>query len=133
MNTLLGAVAAIFILGLFFHKPLKSCIRVLPFCTPIGLAVTIVWLALLVMYLIGWQVDPTVLATIMGGSLVVHAYTLEHRNPRTAVLMVMAALMVTYAVLNERWWLLGGGVVVLALFWVAIVQKKPKKKDVLEP
>ncbi len=133
MNTLLGALAVIFILGLFLHKPLKTCTRFLSFCTPVGLAVTIVWLALLVMYLIGWQVDPTVLATVMGGSLVVHAYNLEHRNPRTAVLMVMAALIVTYAVLNERWWLLGGGSAVLAIFWVAIVQKKPKKKDVLAP
>lgn len=129
MNTLLLTVAAIFILGMFAHKPLKAFARIMPLWSPVGLAVTLTWLVLLVLYVLGRQIDPTVLATIMGGSLVVHAYTLEHRNPKTAVLMVMAALVITYAVLNERWLLLSGGAAILAIFWIAIVQKKPKKKE----
>lgn len=129
MSTLLYTLVAVFVLGLFLYKPLRASTRFLTFVTPVGLAVTVVWIVLLALYLVGWQIDPTVLATVMGGSLVVHAYGIERRNPRTAVLMVMAAIMVTYAILNERWLLLAIGVAILGLFWVAIVQKRPHKND----
>lgn len=127
MDTLLLTLAALFILGIFLHKPLSGCAKRIPFCTPVGLAVTLVWITLLALYLIGQKVDPTVLATVMGGSLMVYAFMMERRNPRTAVVMLLAAIIITYAILNERWWLLAGGVVILGIFWIAIV-KKPVKK-----
>ncbi len=127
-TTLLVSLVAIFVLGMFVHKPLAVCARMIPFCSPIGLAVTLVWLGLLAAHLVGKNVNPVILATVMGGSLITHAYAMERRNPRTAVVLVMASIVATYALMTERWILLASGIAILAFFWVAIV-RRPIKQD----
>lgn len=78
MNTLLialGSITILYFLAAILKKTTESIIKI-PVCS-ICIAVSATWLGLLIAHLLGYAADITVIAILMGGSVVGIMYKLE--------------------------------------------------------
>lgn len=91
-----------------------------PVC-PICLGVGGTWLWMVVARALGYPVDATLLAMLLGGSVAGIAYQVEKRLPqgRSALLwktlFIPLGFVAAYALVGQRWALLGAAGVALAL------------------
>lgn len=99
-------------------------------------SVATTWLALLVLYLSGYPIDPTVLAILMGGSVVGSMYKLQDlflKKGWQKFWIIRWSLIVlgftfVWSVLNERWLMAavtaGVGIVIWLAVWPLVIGKR---------
>ena|SRR3989344_8554364 len=81
-------------------------IKICPFCA--GIAATWIWM--LASFYLGYRIDQTILAMLMGGSVVGISYTLEKYGESSLIartIFIAAGFEAVYSLLNaERLWFL---------------------------
>lgn len=100
----------------------------------ICVSVTITWVVLLALYLLGYPIDPTVLAILMGGSVVGSMYKLQELFLKKGwqrfwiihwLLIVLGTIFI-WSVLNERWLAVVLTVGVGIVVWLMIRSSRKK-------
>ena len=90
----------------------------IPVC-PICILVSGVWIVLLVLMRIGYEVDPAFPAMLMGGSVVGIAYTLGLGKWQKFV-FIPVGFLAMWSLLASAWLLALLAVLVCAVVWVAV-------------
>ena|SRR3989344_385223 len=117
--------------------------RVLPFTVcPICAGVFLTWSWLLAAHFLGYQIDLTVPALLMGGSVVGIAYQLEKKFRGSAgalllwkILFIPAGFAAAYSILSEQWTALLLAITFLATIstWFLFSNNKPgSHKETIE-
>lgn len=92
-------IISIFVLGFLVWVADKFLpFQICPICT--GVAGTWIWL--LIGYFIGYQINPTIIALLMGGSVVGVAYKIE-LGKKLKTLFIPAGFILVYSILIKEW------------------------------
>lgn len=140
MYTLISTLVAIVTLR-FFHALLVPIKKIAPGFPRLWYATVVTSVVLLGLYLFGKPIDPTVLAVLLGGSILTYAYHMEAHGKRASVLVALGGIAMMYSILNERWLALGITVAIIALFWfllrpkkqTTIIQSNPSPQNPFQP
>ncbi|MDO8633185.1 MAG: hypothetical protein Q7K38_01415 [Candidatus Wildermuthbacteria bacterium] len=109
--------------------------RITPYkVCPICAGVSGTWLFMLGARFLGYSIDPTILAMLLGASVVGIAYALEKKLPQNRskllwkVLFIPAGFAAAYALVQTQWFLFAGMLALLLLFSYAFLRAAKQKE-----